>query len=78
MSALSPIADMCGATSNVCFGPKADMYGARGDVCSTPEADISAAIDQIPDKCHGDLFPDALTLCIHRKVTSNEPLAVIG
>ena len=26
-SALPPKADMCGAMSNVCFGPKADMLG---------------------------------------------------
>src|SRR5215510_7385752 len=25
MSALSPKADMCGATANVCFGPRADI-----------------------------------------------------
>ena len=25
MSALPPIADMCGATGNVCYGPKADI-----------------------------------------------------
>jgi hypothetical protein len=25
MSALPPKADMCGATTNVCFGPKADI-----------------------------------------------------
>src|SRR5262245_52414317 len=26
MSALLPIADMCGAHAHVCFGPKADIY----------------------------------------------------
>src|SRR5262249_44124319 len=29
MSALPPIADMCGATAHVCFGPKADSGADR-------------------------------------------------
>src|SRR5215467_3432501 len=32
MSALPPIADMCGATRNVRFGPKADYLGLRASI----------------------------------------------
>ena len=29
MSAIPPIADMCGAAAHVCFGPKADIPSMR-------------------------------------------------
>ena len=32
MSALPPKADMCGATTNVCFGPIADSCGATKSI----------------------------------------------
>ena len=40
MSALHPIADMCGAKRHVRFVPEADMCGATNDVCYGPIADI--------------------------------------
>ena len=41
MSALPPKADMCSATSHVCFGPGADMCSATSHVRFGPKADIA-------------------------------------
>jgi hypothetical protein len=41
MSALSPKADMRGATAHVCFGPQADMMKFSGDVATAGERGIS-------------------------------------
>jgi hypothetical protein len=38
MSALPPKADMCGATSDVCYGPKADMMPGYSTTSSTIES----------------------------------------
>jgi hypothetical protein len=40
MSALPPKADMCGALTDVRFGPKADIAASNFDVCSTFKSDI--------------------------------------
>jgi hypothetical protein len=40
MSALPPKADMCGAASDVRFGPIADMCSAAADVCFGPGVDM--------------------------------------
>src|SRR5262249_45320070 len=46
MSALPPKADMCGARSNVCFGPKADIEDIHSITSSA--RDISACGTLIP------------------------------
>ena len=40
MSALPPKADMCGANTDVCYGPIADMCSALAHVRFVPRADI--------------------------------------
>jgi len=47
-SALPPIAEMCGATAHVCFGPKADIRSARPYVRFTPESRHSQCKKKYP------------------------------
>ena len=57
----------CGTRTSRIRKPRfAERMSAKGQKQTfqwtlSPKADICPAIDQIPDKYHGDLFPDALT-----------------
>ena len=65
MSALPPIADMCGVNGDVRFGSKADMCSALGDVRFVPKADIlgySITSSARPISVLGTVRPSALAV----------------
>lgn len=46
MSALPSKADTCGAQANIRFGPIADICAATSDVCFTPNSDRESRLPQ--------------------------------
>jgi hypothetical protein len=59
MSALPPIADICGATWDVRYGPKADISHRACHVCFTPEGGHQKAFHWSPYRIYSP-FPSRI------------------